>query len=169
MRLNTRHRWAAWKFGQVAISNVAQILDANLAGKESVRGQVAQEREERHSLTYARILRDAFAICDEIEHFGPLLWRAIEISVPVAIVTCGVEPHQTAAKGELIVRVLACEQINKLRGARFVGASAVRVSRKDRLPQGLQRLVLLRRKVFRRVRPRLARSLFRVDHVVGIL
>jgi hypothetical protein len=41
--LDPWHRWTAGKFGQKGISDVTQILDANLAGKESVRGQVAQE------------------------------------------------------------------------------------------------------------------------------
>ncbi len=41
--LQLGHRWASWKGRQICVAHIAQILNANLAGKESIRSEIAQE------------------------------------------------------------------------------------------------------------------------------
>src|SRR5580692_6436722 len=78
-RLNARHRWTTREFGQKPIADITQILNADLAGKKPIRGQVAQKRKERDSLAQARILCDVLAVRDQVEHLFLLLRRGIEI------------------------------------------------------------------------------------------
>ncbi len=85
---------------------------------------VRLRRNEKNSTPWLRlaILHDVLAISDQIEHLGLLLRRAVEIGFAVAVHTCGVKPHKTAAELQLVFRILAGKQINKLRSPRLHGA-----------------------------------------------
>ncbi len=41
--LQLGHRWASWKGRQICVAHIAQILDADLTGKESIRSEIAQK------------------------------------------------------------------------------------------------------------------------------
>ncbi len=60
------------KFGQIRISNVAEIPDPNFAGEESVGNEVPQETEVVYGPGEARILFGIFAIRHQVENFGLL-------------------------------------------------------------------------------------------------
>jgi len=86
------HRRASWPLRQKRVALVAQILDADLAGEKTIRGEIAQEREKLHGLTQAFVLRCVPAIRDEIENLALLLRRASQPCLAIPACARGVEP-----------------------------------------------------------------------------
>ena len=73
-----------------------------------------------------------------------------------------------AAEFQLIVGILAGEQVDKFRRARFFGAAGIGVCGNDGLAERLERLVLLRREKFRSIDARRGGGLLRCHHVVRV-
>ena len=60
---------AAGKLFQERVADIAEILDSDFAGEESVGGELAQESEKFNALAQAGILFRILAVGDEIKNF----------------------------------------------------------------------------------------------------
>src|SRR5580692_8460414 len=149
--LGFRYCGAAGKFLQVGIANVAEVFDSDFAGEESVRGVLAQHREELDTRAEPGIFVHVLAERDEIQHFCLLPPRTLQEGLPVALYAGGVKPHDPASELKLESLVLAAQQIDEFGRARFHRATAFLVGRNDRLAQGSQCFVLRLGEKFRRV------------------
>src|SRR3984957_4774109 len=110
--------WAAGKNIQVFVADVAEVIDADFAVKETVGSEFAQQGEEFDAGAEAGVLLRVFAIGDQVEDFFLLVRGALEIELAVAIGAGIVEPHEASAERELVVFVFAGNEVDELGSAR---------------------------------------------------
>src|SRR5579864_7163050 len=92
-----RHRRTTRKFLHKCVAHVLQIVDADLATVERVRGKPAQKREELHSLAQTRVCQRVLAVCDQVQELFLLRRAASEVRVTVAVHALSIQPHQPSA------------------------------------------------------------------------
>ena len=141
------------------IRGVGGEVDAGVAAIVEAVGVVA--------LPEAGIGLGVLAIRNQVQNFLLLLRRAVEKNLLIAINAGVIQPHQPAAEGDLIIQILAGEQVDEFRCTRLDRALGVLVRRDDGLAKTLQRFVGRRRKELGSVSAAL-RRLLRLHHVVGV-
>src|SRR5208282_2963741 len=166
--LRLRHRRAARKLFEISIADVAQIGDADLAGEETVGGKLAKKSEEFNALPQAGIFLRVLTVGDLVENFILLIRCAIEIDLAIAIEAVVVEPHHSSAESELIILVLACDQVDEFGSAGLDGSFGVSVGRNDRLAERLQGLIEMRREELGRIDLVFRRGLFFAHHAMRV-
>ena len=92
------------KFADEGIADVSQVIDSDFAGEESIGRQFAQQAEELNALPQARICSWHSCGRRSGREFPSAAPASIEVCLPVAIDAGVVEPHQAAAKRNLILR-----------------------------------------------------------------
>src|ERR1700693_2318180 len=122
MTLRFWNRRTAVEAEQVGVSDVAQVFDSDLTGEKAVGGHLAEKCEELHALAQAGIALSVLHIRDRVENFLLLLRSAVEIGLPISISAHSIQPHQAAAKFQLIVRILAGKKVDELRRSGLDGA-----------------------------------------------
>src|ERR1700722_17532422 len=166
--LESRNGRAAGKFLHERVADVAEIFDADLAGEETVGGELAQETEEFDALAGAGIGLRVLAIGDLVENFLLLCRRALEVRAAVAIDAGIIQPHQSAAQGNLIFFVLAADEVDKFRRPGFNRALRIGVGRNNGLAERLQRFVRVGGEIFGRVGLVFGGGLLRAYHFVHV-
>ena len=167
--IDSRHGRATGKFAQGLVALVLQVGYANFTGIEAVHGHVAQESEKDDALPQRGILLGVLAVSNQVEDLLTLIEAAFHKRLFVTVHAEAVQPNQTTAERELELIVFTGEQVDKFRGASFDGSAGVIVFGDDRVAEPVQRFILVRRKVFRRVFPRWGRRLLFSDGLMGKL
>src|SRR6267378_4060690 len=164
-----RRRGAAGELADGSITDILKVGDADFAGVEAVGGEIAEKGKEGHALAERAILFGIFPISDQVQDFRLLFTVAIHKDIAVTVRASGVQPEESAAKFQLIFRVLAGEEIDKFRRASLARAAGLFILGDDGVAQKRQRRVLRRGKIFRRVLPRRGRRFLLVHHLVDVL
>lgn len=133
--LPLRERWAAGEFRQVGVPDIFQILDADFAGKKPIRSEVTQEGEELYSGPQRGVVPRILAVGDLVKHFFLLGRRAFQEYLSATVMACGIQPGKAPTQGKLVFVVLAGQQIDKLRRARFQSACSFLVRGNNRLAE----------------------------------
>src|SRR5256885_9541841 len=160
---------AARPFAPRHVPDVLQIFNPDFARVIPVASKIAQERKKRHALAQRSVSLRIFPVRDQVQNLFPLSRRALQINLSVLVRAPRIEPQQPAAELHLKLFVLARQQIDKFRRARFDRSSRFFILRQDRVAQRIQRLILMRIEELRRVLPRRRRSLFVVHHLMRVL
>ena len=86
-KLNARYRRTSWEVHQKRISDIAKILDSNLAGEEAIGRQVAQDREKLNALAQAGVLNGILSVRDSVENFCLLFRGTVEVTISIFVGT----------------------------------------------------------------------------------
>lgn len=166
LRAIDRDRRASGKVVHECVADIAKVRNADLAGKKTVSGQIAEKRDEDNALSKLGGMFGALAISDQVEDLFLLLRCATEIRIAVTVGADRVEPHQSTAELQLVFGVLACEQIDEFGGTGLNGASGICIGGDDRLAQFLEQFILRGRKELRCVCAGFVLSFFSGDLAV---